>query len=495
MAVGARRIADRVGTMILYLDCANGVSGDMLAAALLDLAGARPGTKGPLERVVRPALKAAGIDPRLVRIETVMSAGIEALSFRVADAPGFATFDELILAMYASGVDQGVADDVAAVAERMAAAEREVHGEDRVHLHELSGVDTAADLISVAVLLRHLGAERVLASPPALGDGVVHTAHGELPVPAPAVAVLVRDLPVAVSAEGTHPAGELTTPTGAALLAHFATGFGEAPAGDVLARGCGAGSRVLLDRANVLRAVLIEPAAGPRGEVETAAAYDDHLEPEAATDADDATRAGIDEDDATQAAGDDESRSGDAAAEGPDERSDPAREPERETDMAEELPGNGAGGRGHDGHVLLETNVDDMSPELLAHAADVLREAGAVDVWMTPAVMKKGRQGTVLHVLAAAADRERLAAALFAETSTFGLRVLPVERIYAEERRETITVAGQTLGVRLGFVDGRLVTVSPEYEDVRAVATAVRRPAKVVYEAAQALARNRFSAG
>ena len=469
--------------MILYLDCANGVSGDMLAAALLDLAGARPGTKGPLERVVRPALKAAGIDPRLVRIETVMSAGIEALSFRVADAPGFATFDELILAMYASGVDQGVADDVAAVAERMAAAEREVHGEDQVHLHELSGVDTAADLISVAVLLRHLGAERVLASPPALGDGVVHTAHGELPVPAPAVAVLAGPT-CAARAEGAHPAGELTTPTGAALLAHFAAGFGEAPAGDVIARGCGAGSRVLLDRANVLRAALIEPTDRPHDGIDTARTRDDGE-----------TETPAREDDATPTAADAGGPTADAAAEGPVERSDPAREPERETEMAEELPGKGAGERGPDGHVLLETNVDDMSPELLAHAADVLREAGAVDVWMTPAVMKKGRQGTVLHVLAVSADRDRLAAALFAETSTFGLRVLPVERIYAEERRETITVAGRTIGVRLGFVDGRLVTVSPEYEDVRAVAAAVGRPAKVVYEAAQALARNRFSAG
>jgi hypothetical protein len=231
--------------MILYLDCANGVSGDMLVAALLDLAGARPGKKGPLERVVRPALKAAGIDPRLVMIESVTSGGVAALSFRVADAPGFATFDELILAMYASKVDQAVADDVAAVAQRMAAAEREVHGEGEEHLHELSGVDTAADLISAAALVRHLAPERVVASPPALGDGVVNTAHGELAVPAPAVAVLLRGLPVAVAEEGAPPVGELTTPTGAALLAHLVDEFGAAPAGEVTAGGCGAGSRVL----------------------------------------------------------------------------------------------------------------------------------------------------------------------------------------------------------------------------------------------------------
>jgi len=145
-------------------------------------------------------------------------------------------------------------------------------------------------------------------------------------------------------------------------------------------------------------------------------------------------------------------------------------------------------------HVVLETNIDDMSPELLAHAADALREAGAVDVWISPATMKKGRPGVVLHVLCEDADRQRLAEVLFGETSTFGVRVLPVGRIYADERRESVTIGKLKIGVRLGFVGGRLVTVSPEYEDVRRVAAAVGRPAKVVYEAAQAAARVRFSA-
>ncbi|MEE4276776.1 MAG: nickel insertion protein, partial [Thermoleophilia bacterium] len=144
-------------------------------------------------------------------------------------------------------------------------------------------------------------------------------------------------------------------------------------------------------------------------------------------------------------------------------------------------------------HVVLETNIDDMSAELLAHAAEALREAGALDVWMTPALMKKGRPGTVLHVLAAADEQERLAASVFAETTTFGLRVLPVGRLYAEERRETVRIAGHDIGVRLGFTQGRLATVSPEYEDCRRAAAELGRPARVVYEAAQARARSRFS--
>jgi len=410
--------------MILYLDCANGISGDMLVAALLAVSGARPDEPGPLDDVVRPALAAAGIDPRLVALQETRRGGFTALSFRVSDGPGFATFDELILSMYASELEQPVTDAVASIAERMAAAEAEVHGRAEEHLHELSNIDTAIDLISAVALMDRLAPERVVASPPALGDGSIETAHGVLPVPAPAVLSLLAGLPTAggLAAPGGQSVGELTTPTGAALLAHFAEEFTGLPAGRIELTGYGAGARDVHGRPNVLRAVVVEPL------------------------------------------------SGDEAAEGA-----------------------AFGGHGPGDHVLLEASIDDLSPELLAHAADALREAGAVDVWMSDALMKKGRPGVVLHVLAAAADRERLAGLIFAETSTFGVRVMPCGRLYAEERHETIKIGKLEVGVRLGFVDGKLATVSPEYEDVRRVAAAVGRPAKVVYEAAQSAARTRFS--
>ena len=418
--------------MILYLDCANGISGDMLVAALLAVCGARVGEPGPLDDVVRPALAAAGIDPRLVALEEVRRGGFTALSFRVADGPGFATFDELIVSMYASDLEQPVADAVASIAERMAAAEAEVHGRDEAHLHELSGIDTAVDLISAVALLHRLAPERVVASPPALGDGSIETAHGLLPVPAPAVLSLLAGLPTAggLAAPGGQPLGELTTPTGAALLAHFAEEFTGLPAGRIELTGYGAGQREVPGRPNLLRVVVIE--SGDAGESSAGA---------------DAAEAGAD----------------------------------------------AAGGHGPGDHVLLETSIDDLSPELLGHAADALREAGAVDVWISQALMKKGRPGVVLHVLATAPDRERLAGLIFAETSTFGLRVVPCGRLYAEERHETIRIGKLKVGVRLSFVDGKLATVSPEYEDVRRVAAAVGRPAKVVYEAAQSAARTRFS--
>ena len=338
--------------MILYLDCSSGISGDMLVGALLSLAGAREADPGPLDDVLRPALAAAGIDPRLVRIEDVRRGGMAALAFRVADEPGFATFDELIMSLYASDLEQPVADAVAAIAERMAAAEAEVHGRDEEHLHELSDVDTAVDLICAVTLLEKLAPERIVASPPALGDGEIETAHGgsacrRRPCSpcSPACRRPAARRPCRPARRRRRRSGELTTPTGAALVAHFAGSFGGVPAGRVERIGYGAGRREVPGRPNVLRAVLVDPAAAP-SEAETGG-------PEAET--------------ATLAAA--------------------------------------AGGHGGGDHVVLEANIDDMTPELLAHAADCLREAGALDVWMSQALMKKGRPGVVLHVLAAAADR------------------------------------------------------------------------------------------
>ena len=428
--------------MILYLDCASGISGDMLVGALLSLAGASEADPGPLDDLLRPALAAAGIDPRLVQIEDLRRGGMAALAFKVSDQPGFATFDEMILSLYASDLGQPATDTVASIAERMAAAEAEVHGrgEEEEHLHELSDVDTAVDLICAVTLLMKIAPERIVASPPALGDGEIETAHGRLSVPAPAVLGLLAGLPTAGGAPAVpagetpaKPLGELTTPTGAALLAHFAEAFGGLPRGRVERVGYGAGRREVPGRPNVLRAVLVDPAVAP-----------------------------------ADAAG---GEPGPAAAAG-----------------AAQASGHGPGD-----HVVLEANIDDMTPELLAHAANALREAGALDVWMTQALMKKGRPGVVLHVLAPAAERESLADVVFAETTTFGLRVVPCDRMYTEERRESVKIGKLKVGVRLSFVGGRLASVSPEYEDVRRVAAAVGRPARVVYEAAQSAARSRFS--
>ncbi len=421
-----------VAKATLYLECASGASGDMLAAALLalcaDLDGAAaatppaagappaaatpPDIETPLAGIVRPALTAAGIDPGVVHATMVERGGLRCCRFTVDDRPGFATFAELSAAVRGSALEAAVADGVCAIAERMAAAEQAVHGPGGEHLHELSSLDTAVDLISVLALVHHLAASRVVALPPVLGGGTVDTAHGELPVPAPAVAALLAGLPTG----GAGPvAGELTTPTGAALLSFLAAEFGPLPAGRLAGLGVGGGGRELDGRPNVLRALLVEPL--------------------------------------------------------------------------DRSPGQGAGPWSEDEVELLETTIDDLSAELLADAAGRLLAAGALDVWSTPAVMKKSRPGIVLHVLARPAQRAALAEIAFRETSTFGLRVLPARRLLLDERRATVELEGEAVGVRLGYLGDRLVTVSPEYEDCRRAAARAGRPVKDLYDEARAAAR------
>ncbi len=402
--------------MDLYLDCSSGVSGDMLVGSLLALLKEEGGGGGPLDAVVRPALSAAGIDPSLVAATPVRRGGMAALSFTVVDAPGFAAFAELIACVEFSPLADPVVRAVVAVARRLAAAEAEVHGSEVEHLHELSAIDTAVDLIAAAALLHHLAPERVVASPPALGDGVVRTAHGELAVPVPAVLSLLRGWPTSGCSPvaGGSVRGELTTPTGAALLTHIADVVDGFPAGRIVGSGCGAGLREVPGRPNILRAVLIDSSAAERESAESA-------------------------------------------------------------DV-----------------VLIACTLDDMSAELVAGAAEALRRAGALDVWVTPALMKKGRPGVVLYVLAAARDEERLAEVVFRETTTFGVRISPVRRRYLDERRERVAVRGGEVAVRLGFLHGHLVTASPEYEDVRRVAAAAGSSQRAVFEAASAAAHARF---
>jgi hypothetical protein len=237
----------------LYLHCADGVSGDMLAAALCDLCCAA-GLDG--ERIVAEALTATGIDETAARFSLVRRGGLAARSFHVDDRPGYAGFPDLEAAVARSSLSAAVQDRVAAAARRMAAAEATAHGDDHAELHELAGLDTIVDLVAVSALVEALAPDAVIASPPALGGGWIDGSHGRLAVPAPAVVAILRGVPTAGGDE--LQVGELTTPTGAALLTVLADRYGPWPAGSIVQSGVGAGSRETPGRANVLRAALID---------------------------------------------------------------------------------------------------------------------------------------------------------------------------------------------------------------------------------------------
>ena len=236
--------------MIGWLDCSAGASGDMFLGALVD-AGV------PLE-VLQAAVDTVGVEPIRLRQEAVTRGGLGATRVHV-DAPDTTrtrTWADVRDLVEAAPLAVEVRTTALSVFARLAAAEAAVHrvAPDDVHFHEVGALDAIADVVGAAAGLHALGLTQLTASPVALGSGSTRGAHGPLPVPAPAVLQLLQGIEVRAGA-APH---EMTTPTGAALLATFVTGWGELPAMIPTRTGMGAGGRDPAEVANVLRLVLGE---------------------------------------------------------------------------------------------------------------------------------------------------------------------------------------------------------------------------------------------
>jgi pyridinium-3,5-bisthiocarboxylic acid mononucleotide nickel chelatase len=137
---------------------------------------------------------------------------------------------------------------------------------------------------------------------------------------------------------------------------------------------------------------------------------------------------------------------------------------------------------------LIESNIDDMSPELIAHACERLLESGAADAWTSPIVMKKGRNAVTLSVLVSAEHQTRVLDLLFAETSSLGVRISSVTKEALERDFVTVEIDEQPVRVKMGMRRGKVVNLAPEYEDARAAAEALGLPLKEVYARAIELA-------
>lgn len=239
---------------VLYLDCAMGAAGDMLAGALLEL------MDDPQAAV--EALNGLGIPGVEIRREASVKCGITGTHFSVLvhgaeegtqeDHPSHAHLQDIRTLIAGLRLPQAVKDDMLAVYQRIAAAESKVHGVpvSQIHFHEVGALDAVADIGAVCYLMHCLAPDRVVASRVSVGGGQVRCAHGILPVPAPAAAELLRGIPIA----GGPVPGELCTPTGAALLAHFVTEFGEMPPVCLEKTGYGLGKKDF-PQANCLRAI------------------------------------------------------------------------------------------------------------------------------------------------------------------------------------------------------------------------------------------------
>jgi hypothetical protein len=237
--------------VIGWLDCAAGVSGDMLLGALVD-AGAELA-------VLQAAVDRVGVEPvRLVR-STVTRAGLGACKVDVVvdEAPRTRTWSDVRDLLERAGLAEPVRATALDVFARLAAAEAAVHRTtpEQVHFHEVGALDAVADVVGTAAGLDALGLTRLTAGPVVVGSGTTRGAHGPLPVPPPAVVALLRGAPVLAGPV----AKEMTTPTGAAVLAAVVSSYGPLPPMVLRGSGTGAGERDPAELANVLRLVLGDP--------------------------------------------------------------------------------------------------------------------------------------------------------------------------------------------------------------------------------------------
>ena len=383
---------------VLYFDCASGVSGDMILGALLDA--------GVPEDVVRSSLDALGLANWALDVSSTTKNGIRAsrADVSVTEAEGPRTYREMRSLLEASPLPAGVRTRALTTIETLARAEGRIHGQafEKVHFHEVGTTDAMIDIVGACAALEHLAPEAVFSSAIATGMGIVVTEHGELPLPVPAVTEIVQSVGAPIVAKGSD---ELTTPTGAAILAAAGARFGEPPTMTIVSSGYGAGRRDL-EWPNVMR-VLVGESAGTS-----------------------------------------------------------------ESDMMQ-----------------LETNLDDLNPELIPYVIESLLNAGARDAWTTPIVMKKGRPAVTLSVLTATAHKERMVDILFKETTTLGVRVQSVTRDVLDRDLLEVEVEGFRIGVKRGHRAGEVLTVAPEYEDCAEAARKSGLPLKVIYDMATEKAR------
>lgn len=237
--------------MIAYFDCFSGASGDMILGSLIDA--------GADLSLIEAELSRLGI-PFELSVAEVQRCGIRATKVDITAPEGTSsvmrTYSDALRLVEGSGLPPDLAQRAASIFGRLARAEAKVHGlpVGEVHFHELDGVDTIVDVVGGVTAFALLGANEVMSSPVASGTGVVPSRHGPLPLPAPAVLEILGG----GSIYGREIEAELITPTGAAILAEFATSFGKMPAMTVAMTGYGAGSREL-DIPNVLRLIVGEP--------------------------------------------------------------------------------------------------------------------------------------------------------------------------------------------------------------------------------------------
>jgi pyridinium-3,5-bisthiocarboxylic acid mononucleotide nickel chelatase len=378
----------------LHFDCFSGVSGDMAVAALIDA--------GTDVDAILSGLASLHL-PLEVEVRKVNKAGFAATSFKVAceTAQPHRHLHDIRELLKGGRLTERQRDLAGRIFQRLAEAEATVHGStvEKVHFHEVGALDSIADIVSVAIGIDALGVDYVTSRPVPTGSGTVKCAHGVLPVPAPGTAELLKGMPLSPSPIQA----ELTTPTGAAILATLVNEWLDGPRLTIERIGYGAGTRDLAEQPNLLRIFV--------GEV-------------------------------------------------------------RSADEADQV-------------WLLETNLDNVSAETIGYCYDRLLAAGALDVYSVPILMKKNRPAITLSVLTATEKVSAIEDIIFSETGTLGIRKQLLARRKLPREPHIVQTSLGPISGKIAWLDGRLATFNPEYEDCARLARERHLPLSEVYEVAR----------
>jgi pyridinium-3,5-bisthiocarboxylic acid mononucleotide nickel chelatase len=389
-------------TRIAYFDCFSGISGDMVLGALVDA--------GADLAAIESELRKLGLEGWSISAEKVQRGQIFATHVKVvtSEEHHHRGLPIILGRIEKAQLNPRAAERARRIFTRLAESEAKVHNQpiEKVHFHEVGAVDSIVDIVGACVGFELLGIDEFACSPLDVGAGQVKTAHGLLPVPAPATADLLRGAPVYTS--GIQK--ELVTPTGAAIATTLSTSYTKIPEMTLNAVGYGAGSADFPEKANVMRLLI--------GERESAAAAENvHGESDAPI-------------------------------------------------------------------TVIETNVDDMSPQIYGYFVERALSAGALDVFSTAVQMKKNRPGLLVTILSEPANVTRLTDLLFSETTTIGVRMYEARRRTLAREFLSVDTGHGPVRMKISRLNGSVLNATPEYDDCQRIAAEKGIPLKDVLAAA-----------
>jgi len=386
---------------IAYFDCFSGISGDMTVAAFLDA--------GLSSKVLLHELSKLGIKGFKITISKTTRSGIAGTRFDcdIKDEAHSRSLSQIIGLIKKSGLNNRVKNISTAIFDNIGCAESKVHDikeKKDIRLHELGSIDSIVDIVSVGIAIDTMGIDEVYASDVSIGRASIKSAHGQLPIPAPAAMELLRGVPLTL----TETKEEMVTPTGAGILKTLAKGFGRPPALVVDNIGYGAGSRdPETGLPNMLR-VMIGEASAP---------FDS------------------------------------------------------------------------DSVYVIETNIDDSSPQGFGYLFEKLFKAGALDAYITNIQMKKSRPAFKLTVLAHMPDLNRVGRVIFSETTTIGLRYYRSERLKLDRKMVSVKTTYGKVAVKMSKGPGGIMTLSPEYDECVRIARKSGASLRSIYDEARSAAK------